>query len=171
MNSRLHTKLDKLEQQAAPLIERIQRRKAIIEEIRVSIQDDLEGVLAVARYCSLRDDREQLELSMIEKVFMMEYELGDDIPTDANIRAAIRRADQRLELEYYNRETSIDELMEDDRLAVQVRADMKAGIPAEQSEAARLIREEAYASPPPLRKQSRLLTAYLAGEPMPDWMQ
>lgn len=110
-------------------------------------------------------------MSMIEQVFMMEYELGNELPTDENWRAAILRSEQRLGLEYYDREISIDELKAADRLAVQAREDIRAGIPAEQSEAARLIREAAYVAPPPLRKQSRLLTAYLAGEPMPDWMQ
>lgn len=162
MNSRLHTRLDKLEQQAPSVIDRIRARQAEVEEIRADLQPSVEGVLAVARYCGLPGDREQLEMDMIETVVLIEHFLGDAERTQEKMLDAIRRADQRLHFEWYDRELSADEREADDKLAVRVREDMQAGIPAERSEAARLIREEAYATPR-VRKQSGFITAYLAG--------
>ncbi|MGA9773672.1 MAG: hypothetical protein WBV94_31870 [Blastocatellia bacterium] len=173
MSSRLHTKLDRLEQQAASVIDRIQKRAAWVEETRAGIRSHVEKALAFCCYIGEPPDRQELEMDMIEQVFMMEYEIGDALRTDENMRAGILRAEQYLVLEHYGHEVPVEELLATDRLLVQAHEDIKAGIPAQQSEAARQFREAACSKPPLLRirKRSHLFEAYLAGAPMPDWMQ
>jgi hypothetical protein len=175
MTSKLHTKLDKLEQQAAPIIERIQKRAAWVEETRGDIQFHVEKALAFCRYVGEPPDRAELEMDMVEQVFVMEYEIGDALQTDENMLAGILRAERHLILEHYGDDVSAEQILATDKFLVEAHEDIKAGIPAEQSEAALHFIEDAGSRPPLLRirKRSRLFESYLAGELMsvPDWMQ
>jgi hypothetical protein len=153
-----------------PLIERIQERQAELESLRQAILPGAEEAWAVARYCGLpasREDRAQLESDMLETMLLAFWYLGDGPRTKERVFEAVTQANIKLGRELYGDEVTLDELQARDRLAVQVREDMRAGVPAEESAAARAIAQAA-ARRPRLKKQTDAMTAYLAGTIRPD---
>lgn len=164
MNSRLHTKIMKLEQRAAPLIELIRERWTEIAQVQEWVQPIIDAYLEAARYCGLPtsdEAREQIETDAIEEVLLTLRELGDHPMTQENTVKALTRARSLLCRERYGYEPTVEEMEASDGLAERLRADMRAGISAKDSAAARLFREAAFR--PRLKKQTDSMRAYLAG--------
>src|ERR1044071_6481837 len=71
--SKLLSRVDRIEQQAAPLIERRRERMREIAKLRAYIQPDIDGVMQIAIYCefpNLQDRRAEMESDWIEQEFL-----------------------------------------------------------------------------------------------------
>jgi hypothetical protein len=173
----LQSRLERIE--AAPLLslihERREARRIEIERFRASIQEDIDGMTALANYCGLTFDREQTESTVIEGTLLILAECnkrhGEAEPTHEQMTECIIQSDIKFYLEVEGREYSPDDLIRAANRGEQARADMRAGIPASESEPAQeMIREHAKA-PPRLKKHTDAFAAFVAGldSRIPEW--
>jgi hypothetical protein len=175
--SRLHSRLERIE--AAPLVnlirERREARRREIEKFRASIQGDIDGMMALSQYCGLPFNREQAEIDVIEGTLLIMAECDEQYgyakPTHDQRIDCIIQSDIKFYLEVEGREYSPDDLIRASDRGAQAREDMRAGIPASESEAAQeMIREHAKATPR-LKKHTDAFAAFVAGldSRIPEW--
>ena len=178
MVSRLHTRLDGLEQQAAPLIECRRERMREIAKLRAYIQTDLDEVMEIAAYCqfpNLIDLRAQIESDWIEQELLIfaEYSerFGESEKTHEQMIEAIIESDIKFYREIYGREYSRDDVLQPSITADRVREDIKNKVPLCKSEAAQLIIEVERTRAARLKKHTDAFAAFIAGADsrLPDW--
>ena len=179
MVSRLHTRLDSLEQQAAPLIERRRERMREIAKLRAYIQPDLDEVMSIAQYCefpNLIDLRGQIESDWIEQELLIfaEYSerFGESEKTHEKMTEAIVESDIKFYREIYGREYSRDEVLQPRALTQQVREDISNRVPVSESEAAQEIIKSEATRATRLKKHTDDFAAFIAGgdSRIPDWV-
>ena len=179
MVSRLHTRLDSLEQQAAPLIERRRERMREIAKLRAYIQPDLDEIMEIGAYCefpNLIDLRAQIESDWIEQelLILAEYSerFGESEKTHEKMTEAIIEADIKFYREVYGREYSREEVLQPHTLTQQVREDMSNRVPASESEAAQEIIKSEATRAARLKKHTDAFAAFIAGADsrIPDWV-
>jgi hypothetical protein len=128
--------------------ERRDDRRREVEKFRAFMQPDLDEMMEVAEYCglpALAELRARIESDWIEQVVLQvaEYKelFWDAERTGERAHEAIVKTDMKFYQEVYGREFSPEDIERAGRLGDRVREDMRAGIPASESEAARAIVE------------------------------
>ncbi len=179
MVSRLHTRLDSLEQRAAPLIERRRERLHEIAKLRAYIQTGLDEVMEIGAYCefpNLIDLRAQIESDWIEQelLILAEYSerFGCAEKTEENMTEAIIESDIKFYREIYGREYSREDVLQPRTLTQQVRKDMGNRLPVSESEAAQEIIKAEATRAARLKKHTDAFAAFIAGADsrIPDWV-
>ena len=177
--SRLQTRLERIEQQAWPILERRRKRLQEIAKLRAYIQPDLDEVMEIAAYCEFPkriDLRAQIESDWIEQEMLMlaEYSerFGESEKTHEKMTEAIIESDIKFYREIYGREYSRDDVLQPGITADRVREDMKNKVPLCESEAAQLIIEAERRRAARLKKHTDAFAAFIAGADsrIPDWM-
>ncbi|HKS41834.1 MAG TPA: hypothetical protein VJX74_14560 [Blastocatellia bacterium] len=178
MVSRLQGRLDRIEQQAAPNLERRRSRLIEINKLRAYIKPDLDGVMEIAEYCELSNPielREQIESDWIEQELLIfaEYSerFGNVEKTEENMTEAIVESDIKFYREIYGREYSRDDVLQPRALTQRVREDMSNRVQVSESEAAQeIIRSEATRAER-VKKHTDAFAAFIAGQEsrIPDW--
>lgn len=178
MVSRLQGRLDRIEQQAAPLIERRRERLHEIAKLRAYIQTDLNEVMEIGAYCefpNLIDLRAQIESDWIEQELLIfaEYseQFGESEKTHEKMIEAIIESDIKFYREIYGREYSREEVLQPRTLTQQVREDMSNRVPVRESEAAQEIIKSEATRAARLKKHTDAFAAFIAGQDsrIPDW--
>lgn len=179
MASRLQTRLERIEQQAAPVLALKRERMCEIGKLRAFIKPELDRIMEVAEYCGLPnliDLREQIESDWIEQVLLewAEYQerFGDAEKTIERKREAIIESDIKFYREIYGLELEPAAVLNAGELGEQVRADMRAGIMARDSEAAQEIIRSQATRAARLKKHTDDFAAFIAGQDsrIPDWV-
>jgi hypothetical protein len=170
--SRLHSRIERIE--AAPRVslirERREARRKEIEKFRAFIQPDLDAIMQVAEYCglpSLVEIRAQIESDWIEQELLLfaEYSelFGDAERTEERAIESIIKSDTKYYRELYGLKWSPDDITSAGSLGRQVREDIKAGIPASESEAAQQTIKNEATRATRLKKHTDAYAAYIAG--------
>jgi hypothetical protein len=169
---RLQSRLGRIE--AAPLVrltrERREARRREVEKFRAFMQPDLDEIMKIAEYCgipSLTKIRAEIESDWIEIELLLVAEcrerFGDAKRTEEGWQEAIIKTDTEFYREVYGREYTPEDFAAGRARADRVREDMAAGIPASESEAARLIFEAEAMRPARLKKHTDAFAAFIAG--------
>ena len=177
--SRLQARLERIEQQASPMLERRRERMREIAKLRAYIQPDLDAVMEIGAYCefpNLIDLRAQIESDWIEQELLIfaEYseQFGESEKTHEKITEAIVESDIKFFREIYGREYSREEVLQPSIIADRVRKDIKNKVPLSESEAAQLIIEAERTRATRLKKHTDAFAAFIAGADsrIPDWV-
>lgn len=163
----VQSRIERVERHTAPFVERARERRVEIEKFRAFIQPDLDRMAAVSLYCGCTFEREQMESDIIESMLLIMSECQErhgyaDL-TDEQTTECILASDAKFYREVYAEEVAPDELMRAGEIGTQARADMRAGIPANESEAAQQMIKEAARSARRLKKHTDAFAAYIAG--------
>jgi hypothetical protein len=168
MTSRLQSRLERIERQAAPIMELIRERRAKIKHFRatVKLDDSLDAALAGYRYIGREASREQVASDLLELMGLTIAEHhkrhGRWFANNSEIEAAMTRATMLLLRESYGREMSEDEAESEIDTWGQMEKDMHAGIPVADSEAAQYF-INLDAQYPRLKTRSDRMNDYLYG--------
>jgi hypothetical protein len=171
----LQSRLEKLEQHAAPFVDRARARRIEIDKFRASVQDDLDEMTGLANYCGLPFNRQQAESDMIEGMLLILAECGE------RYGEAVMTHEQRIEciiqsdIKFYREVNGVEYTPEDlhraGDIGEQAREDMRAGIPTSESEAAQEMIRQYAIQPARLKKHTDAFAAYIAGldSRIPEW--
>jgi hypothetical protein len=168
MVSRLHSRLDRIEQQSAPLLERVRERREKLESVRASILRNgyFEMAHDALRYIGRDASRAQTEQDLTEIMLLSIAEhhsrYGRWFKGLPEVERAMACALVALMREWYGREMTEDEARRELEFSTQVENDMLAGLPVERSEAAQYF-INLYAQYPRLKFSSDRHSAYMAG--------
>ena len=165
MGARLQTRIERIEEQNAPLLKLIKARRARYDHFHKIPFPDLDYAMAFAAYIGNPADRETLESDRTTHGVLTMMELDVRFPhgdkrervTEAMIYTSIR-----LTREYYGREETFEEAKKEVEIMEQAERDFQAGVPADESEAAQYFRN-LFAQYPRLKIESDSMAAYMGG--------
>lgn len=167
MGARLQTRIERIEEQNAPLLRLIKQRQKISEFYRRSIQPDIDRAAEFSSYVmGCPADRESVEYYLHTSIVLsvMEYEIH--YPYDKWIYELVINcivyADMRMAREFDGRELTFEEAKREGDIRDRTWVDFRGGVPFDKSEAAQQLRatHEQY---PRLNFESPSLAAYLGG--------
>jgi hypothetical protein len=179
MVSGLQGRIDRIEQEAAPLIERRRERLHEIAKLRAYIQPDIDEVMQLAKYCqlpNLQDIRAGIESDWIEQEFLALAEYNERFGVSESTKEkrieAIIESDIKFYREIYGLGYSRDDVLQPRITADRVREDIKNKVPLCESEAAQLIIEAERTRAARLKKHTDAFAAFIAGADsrIPDWV-
>jgi hypothetical protein len=166
---RLQSRLERIE--AAPVVkltrERREARGIEIEKFRAFLQPDLDEMMRLSQYCGIPFNRNYTENSIIEGTLLILAECNERYgyvkPTHEQWMECAMQSDIKFYREVEGIEYTPDDLTRASGLGEQARADMRAGVPVAESEAAQeMIRQHAI-QPPRLKKHTDAFAAFIAG--------
>ena len=163
----LQSRLEKLEQYAAPFVDRARARRKEIDKFRAFIQSDLDDMAALAQYCGIPFDRGLAESDVIEGTLLIVAECHEryvyaDTTSEQSTECVIQ-SDIKFYREVFGSEHTPEDVIRAGDIGEQARKDMRAGLPVGESEAAQeMIREYAKATPR-LKKHTDAFAAFIAG--------
>jgi len=144
MGARLQARIERIEENNAPLLKLIKARRRIYDHFHKSIQPDIDYALEFSAYIGNPADRETIESDLIACCVLATMELEVRFPhlerTRERTEDAMLYTVVRTTREYYGREVTFEEAKKEIELAEQAEADFRAGVPSEQSEAAQYYR-------------------------------
>jgi hypothetical protein len=170
----IQARINKLEDAAAPIREVIREREERLQSFRQIIAEDSETTsysLRIYEYIGHETTRGQVESDELENLMLAsaEYEARFRVLFTHNeelhqerVRECIRWANIRLALEYYGVRSNMENQLRSEALTDQLESDMRAGLPASESEAARTFKSF-YDTYPRIRYHSESLRHYMAG--------
>jgi hypothetical protein len=169
----IKNRLQRIEHQAAPALERARKRRQTLTHFFINTKVDFDDAFKFAQYMGNIRTREQTKSDIGEHFLLALAQCnrmykGIRQLTPEQIHEAQALATVILTREWYGREITTDEAEREAGIIEQARADFDAGIPPEESEAARYFRN-LFAEYPRLKNQSDAKAAYLAGADMQEW--
>lgn len=167
MGARLQTRIERIEEQNAPLLELIKARRRIYDHFCKPPRPDYDYVMELYAYIGCPIDHETAERDYITFGVLGIMELEVRFPqrgkhTREQVETGLTYASIRMTRELYGREITFEEARREIDLTEQAEADLRAGVPADESEAARYYRS-LYAQYPRLKLESDSMAAYLNG--------
>lgn len=166
MGARLQTRIERIEENNAPLLKLIAARRRIYDHFHKDPFPDIEYAMAYYAYLGNPADRETVERDRVTWGVLASIEIEVRFPhvpkTREIVETAMQYATTRMTREFYGRELTAEETKREIEFAQQAERDFQAGVPADESEAAQYYRN-LFAQYPRLKFESDSMAAYLAG--------
>lgn len=167
MGARLQARIERIEENNAPLLKLIKARRAIYDHFHKDPFPDIDYAMGFYAYIGCPVDRETAERDRVALGVLASMELEVRFPqhgkrASEQIETGLTYALMRMTREFYGREITFEEAKKEIEIAEQAERDFQAGVPADESEAAQHYRNS-YAEYPRLRLESDSMAAYLAG--------